>query len=33
MFHGSMVAMITPMVEDGSLDDAALRALVEFHIR
>ncbi|MEW8046439.1 MAG: 4-hydroxy-tetrahydrodipicolinate synthase, partial [Candidatus Thiodiazotropha sp.] len=27
------VAMITPMVEDGSLDDAALRALVEFHIR
>jgi 4-hydroxy-tetrahydrodipicolinate synthase len=33
MFHGSMVAMITPMGEDGSLDDAALRALVEFHIR
>ncbi|MEW8027487.1 MAG: 4-hydroxy-tetrahydrodipicolinate synthase [Candidatus Thiodiazotropha sp.] len=33
MFHGSMVAMITPMVEDGGLDDAALRALVEFHIR
>ncbi|MES9815937.1 MAG: 4-hydroxy-tetrahydrodipicolinate synthase [Candidatus Thiodiazotropha sp.] len=33
MFHGSMVAMITPMMEDGSLDDAALRALVEFHIR
>jgi 4-hydroxy-tetrahydrodipicolinate synthase len=32
MFHGSMVAMITPMVEDGSLDDAALRGLVEFHI-
>jgi 4-hydroxy-tetrahydrodipicolinate synthase len=28
-----MVAMITPMGEDGSLDDAALRALVEFHIR
>jgi 4-hydroxy-tetrahydrodipicolinate synthase len=25
--------MITPMVEDGSLDDAALRALVEFHIQ
>ncbi len=28
-----MVAMITPMVEDGSLDDAALHALVEFHIQ
>jgi 4-hydroxy-tetrahydrodipicolinate synthase len=25
--------MITPMVEDGGLDDAALRGLVEFHIR
>ncbi len=33
MFHGSMVAMITPMEEDGSLDDTALRALVEFHIQ
>ncbi|PVV07771.1 MAG: 4-hydroxy-tetrahydrodipicolinate synthase [gamma proteobacterium symbiont of Ctena orbiculata] len=33
MFQGSMVAMITPMVEDGSLDDAALHALVEFHIQ
>ncbi|MGD8911656.1 MAG: 4-hydroxy-tetrahydrodipicolinate synthase [Candidatus Thiodiazotropha sp.] len=33
MFHGSMVAMITPMVEDGSLDHAALRRLVEFHIQ
>jgi 4-hydroxy-tetrahydrodipicolinate synthase len=33
MFHGSMVAMITPMMEDGSLDDAALRGLVEFHIQ
>jgi 4-hydroxy-tetrahydrodipicolinate synthase len=33
MFHGSMVAMITPMVEDGNLDDAALRRLVEFHIQ
>ncbi|PUB89341.1 MAG: 4-hydroxy-tetrahydrodipicolinate synthase, partial [gamma proteobacterium symbiont of Ctena orbiculata] len=32
MFQGSMVAMITPMREDGSLDDAALRSLVEFHI-
>jgi 4-hydroxy-tetrahydrodipicolinate synthase len=33
MFHGSMVAMITPMMEDGSLDDAALRGLVEFHVQ
>ncbi|MCU7878550.1 MAG: 4-hydroxy-tetrahydrodipicolinate synthase [Candidatus Thiodiazotropha sp. (ex Lucinoma borealis)] len=33
MFHGSMVAMITPMEEDGSLDDAALCKLVEFHIQ
>ncbi|MCU7891233.1 MAG: 4-hydroxy-tetrahydrodipicolinate synthase [Candidatus Thiodiazotropha sp. (ex Ustalcina ferruginea)] len=33
MFHGSMVAMITPMEEDGSLDDAALRKLVAFHIQ
>ncbi|MES9994384.1 MAG: 4-hydroxy-tetrahydrodipicolinate synthase [Candidatus Thiodiazotropha sp.] len=32
MFQGSMVAMITPMGEDGSLDDAALRSLVEFHV-
>ncbi|MCU7882039.1 MAG: 4-hydroxy-tetrahydrodipicolinate synthase [Candidatus Thiodiazotropha sp. (ex Lucinoma aequizonata)] len=33
MFHGSMVAMITPMEEDGSLDDTALRKLVEFYIQ
>ena len=32
MFHGSMVAMITPMSEDGVLDDGALRRLVDFHI-
>jgi 4-hydroxy-tetrahydrodipicolinate synthase len=32
MFHGSMVALITPMAEDGSVDDAALARLVEFHI-
>lgn len=29
---GSMVALITPMFEDGSLDFDALEALVEFHI-
>ncbi len=32
MFHGSMVALVTPMNEDGSLDTAALRTLVEFHV-
>jgi len=33
MFHGSMVALVTPMHEDGSLDDESLRRLVEFHIQ
>jgi 4-hydroxy-tetrahydrodipicolinate synthase len=33
MFHGSMVAMITPMSEDGVLDDNALRGLVDFHVQ
>jgi len=32
MFHGSMVALVTPMHDDGSLDYAALRRLVDFHI-
>jgi 4-hydroxy-tetrahydrodipicolinate synthase len=32
MFHGSIVALVTPMREDGSLDREALRRLVEFHI-
>ncbi len=32
MFKGSMVAMVTPMHEDGVVDDAALSRLVEFHI-
>lgn len=32
MFHGSMVALVTPMHADGRLDEASLRALVEFHI-
>jgi 4-hydroxy-tetrahydrodipicolinate synthase len=32
MFRGSMVALITPMQEDGSIDDDALTRLVEFHI-
>lgn len=32
MFSGSMVAIVTPMHADGSLDDDSLRKLVEFHI-
>ncbi|MEJ2509108.1 MAG: 4-hydroxy-tetrahydrodipicolinate synthase [Gammaproteobacteria bacterium] len=32
MFHGSMVALVTPMRDDGSVDEASLAALVEFHI-
>jgi len=32
MFHGSMVALVTPMFEDGSLDYVSLERLVEFHI-
>ncbi|HEY5682123.1 MAG TPA: dihydrodipicolinate synthase family protein, partial [Sulfuricaulis sp.] len=32
MFHGSMVALVTPMNEDGSLDLSALRRLVDFHV-
>ncbi|MDX1609070.1 MAG: 4-hydroxy-tetrahydrodipicolinate synthase [Halofilum sp. (in: g-proteobacteria)] len=32
MYQGSMVALVTPMHADGSLDDAALARLVEFHV-
>ena len=32
MFHGSMVALVTPMRGDGVLDYTALQGLVEFHI-
>ncbi len=32
MFQGSLVALVTPMHEDGSLDPAALAKLVEFHV-
>ncbi|MFK7857631.1 MAG: 4-hydroxy-tetrahydrodipicolinate synthase [Granulosicoccus sp.] len=32
MFKGSMVALVTPMLDDGSVDDAALADLIEFHI-
>lgn len=32
MFRGSMVAMITPMLDDGAVDWDALDQLVEFHV-
>ena len=32
MFQGSMVALVTPMLEDGSVDKAALRKLIDFHV-
>ncbi|NCF10307.1 MAG: 4-hydroxy-tetrahydrodipicolinate synthase [Gammaproteobacteria bacterium] len=32
MFHGSMVALVTPMAADGSLDYGALERLIEFHV-
>jgi 4-hydroxy-tetrahydrodipicolinate synthase len=32
MFKGSIVALVTPMHEDGSVDEESLRGLVEFHI-
>jgi 4-hydroxy-tetrahydrodipicolinate synthase len=32
MFQGSMVALVTPMNDDDSLDEASLRRLVDFHI-
>ncbi len=32
MFHGSMVALVTPMQADGSLDAESLGRLVEFHV-
>jgi 4-hydroxy-tetrahydrodipicolinate synthase len=33
MFQGSLVALITPMRADGSIDEAALRRFVEWQIR
>jgi len=32
MLQGSLVAIVTPMFDDGSLDLDALRALIDFHI-
>jgi 4-hydroxy-tetrahydrodipicolinate synthase len=33
MFRGSLVALITPMHEDGRIDDDGLRRLVDFHVQ
>lgn len=32
MFQGSIVALVTPMQEDGSLDEDSLQRLVDFHV-
>ena len=32
MFHGSMVALVTPMHEDGAIDHDSLQRLIEWHI-
>jgi len=32
MFHGSMVAMVTPMLEDGVIDIDGLRRLAQWHV-
>ena len=32
MFHGSIVALVTPMDEHGRIDFDALRRLVDFHL-
>ncbi len=32
MFHGSMVALVTPMNPDGAIDEDSLQRLVDFHI-
>ncbi len=33
MFKGSMVALVTPMLEDGAIDFDSLAALVEYHVK
>ncbi len=32
MFQGSMVALVTPMTEDGAVDEQAMRGLVDWHV-
>ena len=33
MFRGSMVALVTPMREDGAVDDDSLAALIDYHVQ
>ena len=32
MIQGSIVALVTPMTEDGAVDEVSLKKLIEFHI-
>lgn len=32
MFHGSMVALVTPMHDDGAIDTATFGRLIDFHV-
>ena len=32
MIRGSLVALVTPMTDDGAVDQVALERLVEWHI-
>ncbi len=32
MFQGSMVALVTPMTEDGRVDERSMRALIDWHV-
>jgi len=32
MFQGSMVALVTPMTEDGRVDEQSMRALIDWHV-
>ncbi|MCP4040609.1 MAG: 4-hydroxy-tetrahydrodipicolinate synthase, partial [Gammaproteobacteria bacterium] len=33
MFQGSIVALVTPMGTDGTIDNQSLAELVEFHLK
>ena len=33
MFKGCIVALVTPMFDDGSIDFSSLQTLIEYHIR
>jgi len=32
MFQGSMVALVTPMLEDGAIDEDSMQRLIDFHV-